>query len=460
MNLVHLKTDNINVNKAYYTAISDVIANIRPFKDGLLKKEEPVIIAGYGYTTPWTRDAAINTMNAGALMFPAEALNTLNAVLEERDGKLYIGGEYWDAIIWSWGAWEYYKVTGDKAFLEKAFEATENSLAYFEDTEFDPEMNLFRGIACYGDGIAAYPDVYATHGYSGIISFATECKDQCVKQGVGIPMFALSTNCLYYQAYVLVDKMGKELGKKTDHQQKAQAMKDAINRYFWMEDKGRYLYLVDPFGNCDHMEGIGNAFVLLFEIADAEQTQKVLENQHITPCGISCVWPTFDRYKNSEGTSYGRHSGTIWPHIQAFWADAALRNGRSDLFDGEFNRLTQWSVRDGHFAEIYHPDTGVIYGGVQEDNREGIRLWESCKKQTWSATGYLHMLFANILGMQFEENGVRFVPYLPDGISVLEVSDLRIRGKVYNIYVKGSGRHIDTFTVNGIDTECFIGFDD
>ena len=36
-----------------------------PFKDGILENEDDVIIAGLGYTTPWTRDAAINTWNAG-----------------------------------------------------------------------------------------------------------------------------------------------------------------------------------------------------------------------------------------------------------------------------------------------------------------------------------------------------------------------------------------------------------
>ena len=32
--------------------------------------------------------------------------------------------------------------------------------------------------------------------------------------------------------------------------------------------------------------------------------------------------------------------------------------------------LTDVSVRDGFFAEIYHPETGEIYGGLQE--RDGI----------------------------------------------------------------------------------------
>lgn len=442
MELVHFRSDNPDVNVAYYTAMSDLIANIKPYHGGILPEEKEVIIAGIGYYTPWTRDASINTLNAGDYLFPEISKNTLESVLKEENRKLYIGGEYWDAIIWAWGAWEYYRYTKDADFLKKAYEATVNSLAFFEATEFDAEKNLFRGAACYGDGVAAYPDIYTVPGNSGIIAFARERKDLCAKQGVGLPMMALSTNCLYYKAYVVADQMAAELGKPQQFAEKAWKMKEAINQHFWMEEQGRYRYLLDPFGGCDSMEGMGNAFVVQFGIADEAQTQKVLENQHITVCGIPCVWPSFSRYDSKDGMSFGRHSGTIWPHIQSFWADAALHHGRSDLFDLEFKNLTAWSVRDGHFAEIYHPITSEIYGGVQEDWQSNrIRLWKSEHKQTWSATGYLHMIFVDILGLQIDGDQISFSPYLPEGITSLEVSGLLIRGKRYRVHITGAGKN-------------------
>lgn len=444
MDLVHFRCDNQDVNVAYYTAMSDLLANIKPYQGGLLPEEKEVIIAGIGYSTPWTRDAAINTMNAGDYLFPDISKNTLVSVLKEENGKLYIGGEYWDSIIWAWAAWEYYRYTGEGEFLSKAYDAVCNTLAFFEETEFDAEKNLFRGAACYGDGVAAYPDIYTVPGHSGIIAFAQERKELCAKQGVGLPMMALSTNCLYYKAYVVADQMAKELGNVPQFAEKAGTLKAAINRHFWMEEQARYRYLLDPFGGCDSMEGMGNALVLLFGIADDARAQKVLENQHITSCGIPCVWPSFARYNSDNGMSFGRHSGTIWPHIQSFWADAALTHGRNDLFDLEFRNLTAWSVRDGHFAEIYHPVTGEIYGGMQEDwQSDRIRLWKSEHKQTWSATGYLHMIFANILGLRLNAREVSFSPYLPEGITSLDVSGLCIRGKRYNIHVTGCGSNTE-----------------
>lgn len=456
MNFTYLKTNNHKVNTAYYTAMSDLVANIKPFKGGLLKDEKPVIIAGIGYVTPWTRDAAINTSNAGSMFFPEISKNTLLAVLSQEDGKTMIDGEYWDRIIWVWGAWNYYKITGDREFLTLAYEATINTIEYLEETEYSESIGLFRGAACYGDGVAAYPDIYATPGESGIIAFAKECKDLCATKGVGLPMHSLSTNCLYYEAYVLADKMAEALNIEKCYQAKAEAIRNAINKHFWMEDKGYYRYLVDDFGGCEYHEGMGHSFVILFGIANKEQTKKVLENQYITKAGIPCVWPSFERY--SKGV--GRHSGTVWPHIQGFWSDAAAQNGRWDLFKKEFDMLTECSVRDGYFAELYHPETTQPYGGLQEFNKGGCILWDSEKKQTWSATAYLHMLFGNLAGINFKEDGIELSPNLNDDIYELEISNLYIRGKKFNIKISGKGSNIKECRVDGKDSDNFIMYDD
>jgi hypothetical protein len=436
MNLVFVETDSHDVNTAYYTAVSDLAANIKPFMGGILTEKKPVIIAGIGYCTPWTRDAAINTHNAGALICPEYTENTLLSVIRRENGKTYIDGEYWDAIIWVWGAWDLYLHTGNRQFLETAFETAVNSIEFFENTEFDADLNLFRGAACYGDGVAAYPDIYASTGKSGIIAFAEEKRDLCADTGRGLPMFALSTNCLYYKAYITADKMAAELGKPQRYAKKARALKDAINTRFWNEEKGLYNYLIDPFGGCDYSEGMGQAFAIMFDIADDEKKERIFQNQPLSPNGITCVYPSFERYTSLGDGAYGRHSGTVWPHIQSFWADAAAKNGKFTLFDREFEMLTRCAVRDGYFAEIYHPDTSMPYGGLQEDKNQGIRLWDSEKKQTWSATGYLHMIFADIIGLSVTEDGISLAPRLLESVGDIKITGLRIRDITLDISIK------------------------
>ena len=375
-----------------------------------------------------------------------------------------IGGEYWDAIIWVIGAWYQYLYTGDKEFLKLAYNATVNSLEYFENTEFDAELNLFRGPACYGDGISAYPDIYAKDVGSGIATFAVVHKDMCCDTGVGIPMHTLSTNCLYHYAYVIADKMAVSLGLNAAYTEKADNIKKAINKYFWSEEKQNYTYIYDHFGSCDHQEGMGVSFAILFDIADSDKKEKIFKNQHITPHGITCVWPTFDRYKISEN-SYGRHSGTVWPHIQGFWCSAAALCDKAHIFDTEFNSQTANAVKYMQFAEIYHPDTSEIYGGVQEygsaakESQRGITEWEAVPFQTWSATAYLRDVYMDLIGMRFCEDGIKFCPVGSSLVNEISLQNIVYRNAVLNITIIGNGSSIKSFKLNGKRTNNFISAD-
>ena len=272
---------------------------------------------------------------------PDVARNTLLSVLVRSGGKVRIGGQYWDAIVWATGAWHHYLYTGDKHFLALALEATKNSLDYFEQTEFDAADNLFRGPG-WSDGVAAYPDEYAdAGGSSGILDWPKHNPDKMSKPGYGIPMKALSTNCLYYNAYVTAEKMAVELKAPVDPQWKTKAarLKRAINADLWNDEKGNYRFLVGPFGKCDLQEGLGSSYALLFGIADPKQAEAVFASQHVTPAGLPCGWPNLRRYETPDGMSFGRHIGTVWPQIQGFWAEAAARAGKPEVFGHELFNL-------------------------------------------------------------------------------------------------------------------------
>lgn len=452
--LPYLKTDNQLINAAFRIAMGDVVGNIQPFQDGLLDQPQPCILAGLEYDTPWTRDTAINVWNGAGLVFPEASRSTLLSVLERSaDGKIRIGGQYWDAIIWVTGAWAYYLYTGDQEMLALAFEAASNSLAHFEATEYNPTTGLFRGPACYGDGVAAYPDRYAqTGGSSSILAWPRCNPDKVSTPGVGIPIQALSTNCLYYNAYRLIGDLARELGQPEDPAwaQKAEQLRAAIHQRLWDPERGMYRYLDDEWGGCNHQEGLGNSFALLLGIAGPDQAHQVLANQHITPHGIPCVWPSYARYRR-DPDSFGRHSGTVWPHVQGFWAEAAARAGAVDLFGHELFRLAELAVRDGMLAEIYHPLSGEIYGGLQEGAPDW--LWHSCRRQTWSATAFLRMVLMGLVGMDFSPQGIAFRPTLPPGVSRLSLRGLPYRAATLNVTISGTGNQLAEFTLNGRKAE-------
>ncbi len=446
-----LSTDNGTVNVAFRIAVGDLLGNVAPFKDGLSEKRLPVIFAGLDYNSPWTRDASINAWNGASLIIPDVARNTLLSVLVRSKGKVRIGGQYWDAIVWATGAWHHYLYTGDKRFLALALDATKNSLEYFEQTEFDATDNLFRGPG-WSDGVAAYPDEYAdAGGSSGILDWPTHNPDKMSKPGYGIPMKALSTNCLYYNAYVTVEKMAVELKIPVDPRWKVKAanLKKAINARLWNGERGNYRFLVGPFGNCDLQEGLGSSYALLFGIADPKQTQAVFASQHVTPAGLPCGWPNLRRYETPDGMSFGRHIGTVWPQIQGFWAEAAARAAKPEIFGPELFNLAAHASRDKHFAEIYHPVTGEIYGGLQENGKQGIILWKATSRQTWGATAYLRMILLGLAGMRYDADGIRFQPCVPKGISQIDLRNINYRRMNLDLTIRGIGTTVKRCLING-----------
>jgi len=434
-----LVVDDKDVGALYGRALATIEMNIVKAKSGMMEREDIVLNAGADYHRPWTRDASYNTMFAVGMVAPKLARNTLISVLvKDEKYSMRIGGQYWDAIAWVSGAWAYYCYTADREFLEKyAYEAAKNSMRYFEDTEFDPETGLFDGPG-WSDGIAGYPPPYADPKGSSFIL------DSKAKVNGKFIMKALSTNCLYANAYANLAKMAAvRKDDPTSYQKKAQAIRKAINEKLWMENKGYYAYFLDMNGKQDEsMEGLGNALAILFDIAPPERVEKILQNVHIEPKGIPCVWPVYPRF----GKEYGRHDGTIWPQIQGFWAWACAKSRDTKRFYAEFNNLTNLvRCSEMNFREIYHPVTGEPYGGVQCE-----RMWEATNHQTWAATAYLSMIYHGIFGLRVDLEQIRFEPMLSDDISDIGLKNFKIREMSLDIHMAGQGKTMAEFKLDGL----------
>ncbi len=408
--------------RAFRLALGGLAVNTRRLSAGLLTEPAPCLTAGLDYPSLWTRDAAINTYFAAAALDPDLARGTLLSVLETRDGEPVIGGQYWDRIIWALGAERLWDATGDAAFARLAYGAIRRTIGICLREEYDPADGLFRGPAVYGDGVSAYPPRYRNPSLSSsILRWSAEHPEERVPTGGGIPMKALSTNCAYEHAFRVLARLAEALGEDPgDWSNRADRLRDAINRSFWNPGTGLYNYLA---GECDAQESLGLAFAVLFGIADEEKARSVFRRAHLTDHGVPCVWPAFEPYRAS---GYGRHCGTVWPHIQGFWALAALKAGRGDLFGRELRTLAEHAVRDNQFAEIYHPEDGRIYGGIQEGGGKYLE-WRSCSWQTWSAAALLAMVLYGVFGL--DGSGRPGEAYLPEGMGFAELSGLRVRGK-------------------------------
>ena len=436
-------SSHANLNRAWRIAAGDFTGNLIDFQDGLLEHPAPCIVAGLDYDTPWTRDASINTQFCGALLCPEAAKNTLRSVMEEIGGRLYIAGQYWDKIIWVLGAMEYARVTGDNDFLAEAYKALCNTLEQMEENELDEQSGFFCGPAVYGDGVSAYADKYGIfNGSPSILDWVRARPELARKQGYGLPMRALSTNCVYYEAYRTAAGLSGRFAPEREegYRQKAAGLLARIRKEYWNEERQSFDYYLDDGGErCEVQEGLGISFALLFGVA-GEKRQTVLDHAITTPHGIACVEPSFERYRVSE-EDFGRHSGTVWPQVQGYFAKAAFEAGRYDLFEQELFHLAENAVDACQFYEIYNPVTGKPYGGMQEQVGEGIILWKSCERQTWSATAFLSLCLYEVLGIRPQADGLHITPYLPREVDFAELKGLVYRGAVVNLTVRrGKGR--------------------
>lgn len=415
---------------AYQLALRVLEFNLR---GGLLE-------AGEGYGT-WTRDTAINAWNAVSLLMPDVAERSLWHETEPTQDGVIISGQYWDKVIWIIAAHHHALVTGNLHFAQNAYATAVRTLEEMRRRQLNVEDGLFRGPAVYGDGVAAYPNP----------PFDDLRGDNVRDYAEARQLEVLSTNCVYYGAYRAAAALGRLINASAAETEaldrEADTLRTNMRRLLWIPAAHRFAYFRDAQGHLDQtQEGLGEAFAVLFGIADQKQTQEIFHYAQETPWGIACTWPPYTRYRDASLASFGRHNGTIWPFINAFWATAAARSNQAEIFSKEFRNVTDLALHSGDFREIYHPYTGKPYGGVQTN-----KTWDSVHHQTWSASGYLRMVYSGLLGMSFQEDGIHLHPMVPAdlGIRSISLQGLLYRNATFNVTIHGTGSKIGQVRVDG-----------
>jgi hypothetical protein len=397
-----------------------------------------ILAAGADYGGEWTRDCAINTWNGVSLLRPELAERSLWSVTQN---KKTIGHQYWDKILWVVGAWNHYKVTGGRGFLAEAYPCGSRTMAELESAELDAAHGLFMGPSHLCDGIAGYPEP----------PFDPANKSDFVLKHPGTKqMKALSTNVIYYGAYLALAEMAAELKRPPEEidawRAKAARLRETILARFWIGKEKRFGYLILQDGTLDpSQEGMGVAYALIFGICDPARARLLMDHTRLMPFGITCVWPNFPRYSDERP---GRHNNVVWPMLSGFWGYAAARHGDGKIFQFELENIAHLALDpdkgNGNFREIYHPVSGIPHGGWQSD-----RQWKSCDHQTWSATAFIRLVLHGLVGLECHPDGLRFAPRLPPGYKAVTLGPLKYRGMVLTIALRGEGATVRSFRLDG-----------
>ena len=269
-------SDNKAINDAFKLAVNTIDINTR----------RGILAAGADYGGDWTRDIAINSWNCVSLLRPELAAKSLWSVTINRDT---IGLQYWDKIIWVIAAYNHYKVTGDKDFLRQAYKCSAGTMKHLEQQTFDKGYGLFRGPSVFNDGIAGYPEpVYEPTNYSSaVVDYKGSKNIKC-----------LSTNSVYYGAYLALAEMAKILKIENtvikEYQQKSAALKGEILKYLYNKDSGKLNYLIDQNGNANNsQEALGISFAVIFGIVDNAEARQIISNAVVSKYGITSIYPDF-----------------------------------------------------------------------------------------------------------------------------------------------------------------------
>jgi hypothetical protein len=405
--------------------ITDAIYNLS--LEEMQKAIEPdsTFRTGKEWAGVWTRDISYSIILSMAYLQPRVARNSLLRKVNKK-GKIIQdtgSGGAWpvstDRMIWAVAAFELYKATGDKDWLEQAYRIIRNSVDDDLNNIYDPETGMAKGESSFLDWREqTYPkwmqpaDIYNSEN--------------------------LGTNAVHYQANMVLFQMATLLNDHTaavKYKGIADRIKKGINKYLWQPGNGyygQYLYgrnykILSP-----KAEALGEALAVLFDIADSSRQQDIIQHTPLTPFGISCIYPQIPGIPPY-------HNNAVWPFVQTYWLWAAAKTGNE--------RAVMESITD-----IYRPAAMFLTNkeNFVADNGDFQGTQINSSNMLWSLSGNISIIHKVIFGIHFNTDGLLIRPFVPKALDgKRSLTNFSYRRATLNIEMEGWGNQISSFMLDG-----------
>ena len=313
------------------------------------------LVAGRLWPWVWTRDTAYAT-DLGLYRFdPRSARNSLEFKIStlrgpsggpqaakprsgQRGSALYVvqdtgSGGSWpvstDRVSWFLGARH---LLDDKAFAGKVYNALTTTLAQDRRYVFDPARGLYRGETSFLDWRQQSYPAWTEHD----VVYIAES-------------YALSTNVLYYEALRLAASMAqsRDAAGAKRYRAQAAALKAAIDRQFWREDRGMYMSYVGPADTPQTIEAydlLGTALVIESGVAPPARARRALANYPTWPDGSPVIWP-----ERRDQPVY--HNRAFWPFVSAYALKAARKLDEPSRIAHELRSIVRMVALSGSNME-------------------------------------------------------------------------------------------------------------
>ena len=397
-----------------------------------------VFYTGTAWQKVWTRDTALSNLYSLSWVFPEISYNCEREKVKTHDGISVFeqdtgtGGSYpvsTDKIITMLSVWETYLADGDKEHLSYFYDICKNTVMQDMHVVYDSDAGLFRGETCGLDWRdQTYPD-WTSETYDSGLSVIAESK-------------TASVNAIYCRVLEIMSKAAKVLGKGEEAEQAwakmAADLKVKISDRLWNENMGLYSAWEYPefMGSvlAEKADVLGNGFALWFDIGTDEQLEKICENYPLVPYGADTVYPQKQGKLHNSNKVY--HNFGIWPGWDSILMVGAAYHGNKALAEEIFNSNVRGAAVSLTNKEVINYLTGE---GVESD------------QQLWSIAGTLAGYYRVMFGMNYDEDGISFDPYIPSWMEgPFELSNFTYRGSTLTVKLSGEGDRVKSFKVDGV----------
>lgn len=409
-----LETDNLLHAAIYNMGLDEMVNAVEP---------DTTLRTGKEWAGVWTRDVSYSIILSMAYMQPEASMISLMKKVNP-SGQIIQdtgSGGAWpistDRMVWVLAAWEIYKVTGDRAWLEKVYPIAARSIEKDEKTVMS-ERGLVKGETSFID--------WREQSYPRWMQTADISQSE-----------AMGTNVMYAAALQACADMAYTLGKKKEGDKwhaKATALAANIDKTFWMPDKGyygMYTYGDDNKILNPRAETLGESLAILYDIAPEDKQKSISENNPQTPYGAAIFYPQIADIPNY-------HNNALWPFVASYWTLAQAKAGNEQGVLEGIGSVYRPAALFATNKENFNLDNGDIFTELNSSN------------MLWSLSGNIALTTRVLFGIHFEKDGLVFKPFVPQSLAGKRtLSNFPYRGAKLNITVDGYGDIVKELVVNG-----------
>src|SRR3954447_9186569 len=389
-----------------------------------LVRDDGALSAGAKWPGVWTRDVSYSSVLALAIVAPDAVRKSLEAKVDSA-GRIIqdtgTGGSWpvsTDRMTWALAAWELYAVTGDRGWLRRAYDVIRRSAEADEHAVLDPETGLALGETSFMD--------WREQSYPRWMQPADIARSE-----------ALGTNVVHAATWRILANMAEALGEPPYWMWslRANEMRDSINARLWQPDLGYYATFRygRPFPSlAPRSDALGEALAIIYGIAKPARAAEVSMHTPVVAFGVPTFWPYIPNL-----TKY--HNAALWPFVNAFWTWAAADAGNGAAVEHGLASIYRPAALFLTNKENMVAPTGHFDGTVLNSDR-----------QLWSVAGNLATQYRVLFGMRFRPDRLEFAPMVPPAYGgERTLSNLRYRGAVLTVTVRGSGDGVASARLDG-----------